>query len=182
VSAILASARTMDQGIERERIMQQRTTHNHTHLSVVEIEQRLKHHGYRLTAPRSAVVAAVLRHDRPFSAEQLVNELSNGTEAIGRATVYRTLEVLASMDVLTRIVSPDGHPSYISGAPGHRHHLLCETCGITVTITSCPMTDLLGTLAKDTAFLINDHTLEVFGICPSCQRANHAKSIDTQYQ
>lgn len=150
--------------------MQQPTIHNHIHLSPAEIEQRLKQHGYRLTGPRSAVVEAVLRHDRPFTAEQLVTELADGKDAPGRATVYRTLEVLASMDVLTRIVSPDGHPSYLSGAPGHRHHLLCQQCGTTVTITSCPMTDLLSTLAHDTSFVINDHTLEVFGICPTCQQ------------
>lgn len=152
--------------------MQQPTTHNQIHLSPIEIEQRLKQHGYRLTTPRSAVVEAVLRHDRPFTAEQLVNELSDGKDAPGRATVYRTLEVLASMDVLTRIVTPDGHPSYISGAPGHRHHLLCENCGATVTITACPIPELLSSLARDTDFVINDHTLEVFGICPNCQQSS----------
>lgn len=152
--------------------MQPQTNETQHHLKPEEIEQRLKQHGYRLTSPRLAVVEAVLQHDRPFTAEQLVTELGNGKESIGRATVYRTLEVLASMDVLARIVSPDGHPSYISGAPGHRHHLLCQQCGNTVTITSCPMTDLLSTLAHDTNFVINDHTLEVFGICPSCQLAS----------
>lgn len=152
--------------------MQQTTTHNHIHLSPIEIEQRLKQHGYRLTSPRSAVVEAVLRHDRPFTAEQLVTELSDTDHAPGRATVYRTLEVLASMDVLTRIVTPDGHPSYISGAPGHRHHLLCERCGSTVTITACPIPELLTMLAQDTDFVINDHTLEVFGVCPDCQKAS----------
>lgn len=151
--------------------------HNHEHhettyLTYEEIESRLKAHGYRLTGPRAAVAQAVLRHQRPFTAEQLVTELAEGTAPIGRATVYRTLEVLASMDVLTRIVSPDGHPSYLSGAPGHRHHLLCQQCGITVTFTGCPMTDLIDDLARDTQFLIQDHTLEVFGICPACQQDN----------
>lgn len=141
------------------------------HLTITEIEQRLRQHGYRLTAPRTAVVEGVLRHHRPFTAEQLVAELSAGEDSIGRATVYRTLEVLASMDVLTRIVTPAGHPSYISGAPGHRHHLLCEVCGTTVTFTACPMTELISTLAHDTDFVIKNHTLEVFGVCPSCQSA-----------
>lgn len=150
--------------------MHQATTHNQIHLSAGEIEQRLKQHGYRLTSPRAAVVEAVLKHDRPFTAEQLVSELAGRKNAPGRATVYRTLEVLASMDVLTRIVSPDGSPRYLSGAPGHRHHLLCQKCGTTVTITACPIPELLTMLARDTKFVINDHTLEVFGICPSCQQ------------
>ena len=139
-----------------------------TQLTPEAIEHRLKEFGYRLTSPRAAVVQAVLAHQRPFTAEQLVAELGAGPQAIGRATVYRTLEVLASVDVITRIVSPDGHPSYISGSPGHRHHLLCQNCGTTVTFTACPMPDLINDLAKDTNFLIQDHTLEVFGVCPDC--------------
>ncbi len=150
--------------------MQTHEHHETTHLTASEIELRLKQHGYRLTGPRTAIVEAVLAHTRPFTAEQLVSELAAGNEAIGGATVYRTLEVLASVDVLTRIVSPDGHPSYISGAPGHRHHLLCERCGSTVTFTACPMPDLIATLANDTHYIISDHTLEVFGICPTCQK------------
>jgi Fe2+ or Zn2+ uptake regulation protein len=149
----------------------------HTHhavpstLSREEVQRVLSEHGYRLTAPRSAIVDAVLRHARPFSAEQLVTELSEAPVGprIGRATVYRTLEVLAAIDVLTRIVQPDGSPTYIWGTPGHRHHLLCERCGATVTFTACPIDDLVQDLSRNTDFKIHNHVLEVFGICPNCQ-------------
>ena len=143
-----------------------------------DVERTLSDHGYRLTSPRSAIVDAVLRHTRPFSAEQLVGELavaSNG-QKIGRATVYRTLEVLAAIDVLTRIVQQDGRPTYICGTPGHRHHLLCEHCGTTVTFTACPIDDLVHRLTKDTRFEIHDHVLEVFGLCPQCQQSGVAMS------
>lgn len=140
-----------------------------------QIERVLSAHGYRLTSPRAAVVEAVLRHTRPFSAEQLVAELSDAPDGpkIGRATVYRTLEVLAAIDVLTRIVQPDGHPAYLCGAPGHRHHLLCSNCGATVTFTACPIDALVGDLTRHTAFTIHDHVLEVFGVCPTCQSPPH---------
>lgn len=140
-------------------------------LSRADVERVLSEHGYRLTAPRSAIVDAVLRHSRSFSAEELVTELSgvpNGP-SIGRATVYRTLEVLAAIDVLTRVVQPDGHPTYVWGSPGHRHHLLCEHCGKTVTFTACPIDDLVHDLTRSTDFEIHDHVLEVFGLCPSCR-------------
>lgn len=150
--------------------MQIQTSTTQEHLTAVEIEHRLQQHGYRITGPRSIIVDAVIGHDRPFTAEQLVTELAGGQEAIGRATIYRTLELLASMDILTRIVSPEGNPLYISGTPGHRHHLLCEACGTTITITNCPMTELIAALEDETHFVIRDHTLEVFGICPSCQK------------
>lgn len=137
-----------------------------------EVESLLVQHGYRLTQPRAAVVAAVLQHARPFTAEQLVAELADGADrTIGRATIYRTLEILASVDVLTRLIQPDGHPAYICGPPGHRHHLVCSTCGQAVAFTFCPMDQLVPTLARDTAFEIHDHLLEVFGVCPTCQLA-----------
>jgi Fur family transcriptional regulator, ferric uptake regulator len=143
-----------------------------------DVEKTLSDHGYRLTSPRSAIVDAVLRHSRPFSAEQLVGELSETPSGpkIGRATVYRTLEVLAAIDVLTRIVQPDGHPTYICGTPGHRHHLLCEKCGATVTFTACPVDDLVHLLTRDTRFEIHDHVLEVFGLCPECQGPDQARA------
>lgn len=140
------------------------------------IESVLSLHGYRLTAPRAAIVAAVLRHRRPFTAEQLVAELSEqrAGRAIGRATVYRTLEILAAVDVLTRLVQPDGRPSYIIGNPGHRHHLVCSECGSAVEFTSCPVDQLVRDLTRDTDYQIHDHLLEVFGVCPRCQRSHPA--------
>jgi Fur family ferric uptake transcriptional regulator len=125
----------------------------------------LSYHGYRMTAPRRAVVAAVLDKTRPFTAEQLVTELPE----TGRATIYRTLEILASVDLLTRLLQPGGHPAYIVGAPGHRHHLVCSKCGATVAFTQCPVESLVSELTRDTAFTISGHHLEVFGLCPRCQ-------------
>lgn len=138
------------------------------------VESVLSLHGYRLTAPRAAIVAAVLCHERPFTAEELVAELRDvaGMRPIGRATVYRTLEILAAIDVLTRLVQPDGHPSYIIGNPGHRHHLVCSECGTAVEFTACPVDELVRDLTRDTAFQIHDHLLEVFGVCPRCQHAH----------
>ncbi|MBA3337284.1 MAG: transcriptional repressor, partial [Chloroflexia bacterium] len=44
----------------------------------VEVAAALSRHGYRVTSPRAAVIDAVLGHDRPFTAEQLVAELGGG--------------------------------------------------------------------------------------------------------
>ncbi|MBA2276225.1 MAG: transcriptional repressor [Chloroflexia bacterium] len=139
-----------------------------------QVEAVLTQHGYRLTAPRAAVVEAMLRHERPFTAEQLVGELAASRATIGRATVYRTLEILAAVDALTRLIQADGRPAYLLGVPGHRHHLVCSECGAAVEFTRCPVDQLVGELTRDTDFAIHDHLLEVFGICPTCQVAGHS--------
>jgi Fe2+ or Zn2+ uptake regulation protein len=137
------------------------------------IRSILSQHGYRLTTPRQRIVEQALEHARPFTAEQLVAELRHhkdeSTAGIGRATIYRTLEILASMDVLSRLIQPDGHAAYVVDAPGHRHHLVCSSCSATVAFTSCPVEDLVQNLTADTHFQIHDHLLEVFGLCPECQ-------------
>ncbi len=146
------------------------STGNHG-LTRPEVEAVLQQFGYRATGPRSTVIDAVIAHRRPFTAEQLVAEVSGSRTgpSIGRATVYRTLEILAAVDVLTRIIQPDGHPAYVCDSLGHRHHLVCSGCGTAVAFTKCPVDDLVRVLTKDTEFAIHDHLLEVFGVCPSCQ-------------
>lgn len=142
-------------------------------ITAQHIRTILSQHRYRLTSPRERIVDQTLLHDRPFTAEQLVTELREHPDptasSIGRATVYRTLEILASVDVLSRVIQPSGHAAYVVGAPGHRHHLVCSHCGTTVAFTSCPVDTLVQDLTADTQFTIHDHLLEVFGVCPDCQ-------------
>lgn len=147
-------------------------------ITASHIRTILSQHGYRLTSPRQRIVEQALLHERPFTAEQLVAELrDHNVESgsnIGRATIYRTLEILASMDVLSRVIQPGGHAAYVVDAPGHRHHLVCSQCSATVAFTSCPIDELVRDLTADTRFQIHDHMLEVFGLCPECQPANSA--------
>ncbi|MGC4191244.1 MAG: Fur family transcriptional regulator [Thermomicrobiales bacterium] len=157
------------------------TDPSHTHsapLTRGAVEDILSQHGYRLTGPRATIVETMLQYDRPFTAEQLVAALrpanpASTTRQIGRATVYRTLEILASVDVLTRLIQADGHPAYIWDTPGHRHHLVCTSCGTAVPFTSCPVNEIVSTLTRETDFVIQDHMLEVFGLCPKCQSSPH---------
>jgi Fur family ferric uptake transcriptional regulator len=71
--------------------------------------------------------------------------------------------------LLTRLLQPGGHPAYVVGAPGHRHHLVCSKCGTVVSFTDCPMDELLLRLTRETSFSISGHHLEIFGLCPMCQ-------------
>ena len=138
-------------------------------MTTESIVKLLASHGHRITSPRKAVIDAVLQHDRPYTAENIVAEVPSA----GRATVYRTLELLASLDFCTRILQADGHPAYLTGEPGHRHHLVCSGCGTTVAFTSCPVDQLVEDLRDSTKFRIDGHHLEVFGTCPACStRAN----------
>lgn len=128
----------------------------------------LADHGYRATAPRKEVVEAVMRQSRPFTAEQMVHQLPE----ISRATVYRTLEIMASLDILSRLLQSNGHPAYVVGEPGHRHHLICSGCGYVVAFTTCPVEPVVSELGKSHDFAIQGHSLEIFGLCHDCRSAS----------
>lgn len=138
-------------------------------ITLAEVASVLGRHGYRITRPREAVVNALLAYGRPFTAEQVVADLKETDPGLGRATVYRTLEILASVDVLTRLLQPGGNSAYVVGLPGHRHHLICSRCGTTISFTRCPMEELVSELTRNTNFAIEGHLIEVFGVCPTCQ-------------
>lgn len=126
--------------------------------------------GYRMTGPRRAVIAAALRRDHPFTAEQVVHDV-DVSGATGRSTVYRTLEILASLGVLSRILDAAGRPAYVAGAPIHRHHLVCSGCGAAFPFNACPVGDLAATLARENNFEVHGHLLEIFGTCGACRAA-----------
>ncbi len=128
-------------------------------------------HGYRVTGPRRAIITSALRQQRPFTAEQLVADAASASGESGRSTVYRTLEILASLGVLARILDGSGRPVYVAGAPVHRHHLVCAGCGAAVPFNACPVGDLADALARENDFEVHGHLLEIFGTCGSCHTA-----------
>ncbi len=130
---------------------------------------RLADEGFRITGPRRDVVSAVCRREDPFSAEELYEELRVANSGVGRATVFRTLDLLVGMRLLDRVHRPDGSHCYVNGGPGHRHHLICSSCGAVVEFQDCNVADLVDGLSTRTHFRIESHWLELYGTCERCQ-------------
>ena len=125
----------------------------------------LSQQGLRMTGPRRAIVEHIGRLGEPFTAEQLVADMGE----IGRATIYRTLEVLAGSHWLARIHRDEGEHAYIPASP-HKHQLVCTRCGTSVVFDTCDLDGLLVELGQRTGFTIQGHALEAFGLCQTCQR------------
>jgi len=137
----------------------------HTNLSTVI--QRMEDRGYRVTAPRLAVLAAAADCGDQFSAEELDQRLPR----VGRATVFRTLKLLVEMDVLCRVLLDDGSLRYRWSRRGHHHHLVCNECGAVQDFTACDVADLVSELTHRTNFTVEGHWLEVYGRCGTCAHA-----------
>ncbi|MBA2753142.1 MAG: transcriptional repressor [Chloroflexia bacterium] len=136
---------------------------------VSTIEDVLHGAGYRSTRPRRTIIETILDQAHPFTPEHLLAAVHRADPSLGRATVYRTLEILGALDVLTRVVVAEGHSAYVVGLPGHRHHLVCSGCGAAVPFTACPVDHLMAELSRTTNFAIQSHVLQFIGVCPACQ-------------
>ncbi len=140
----------------------------------LEVERTLRilqDAGYRLTSPRRTVVETIQRTERSFTADELVQQLTAERSGVGRATVFRTLDLLVQHGVLDRLHQPDGCHSYLLCGAGdrHHHHLICSDCGTVVEFEDCSVQPLLDELSLRTDFQINGHWLEVFGQCSVCR-------------
>lgn len=130
--------------------------------------ERLEDTGYRLTAPRRAVLDAIAGTSRPFTIEELSERLPN----IGRATVFRTIKLLQELDIVCRVPLEDGGVRYEQSRSGvHHHHLICSECG-SVTEFSDPSLDAaIEQNASSAGFELDSHSAELYGRCASCGRA-----------
>jgi Fur family transcriptional regulator, ferric uptake regulator len=133
------------------------------------ILSRMTDSGFRITTPRRDVVRAVCRREESFSADDLYDELRTVDSGVGRATVFRTLDVLVGLRLLDRVHRPDGSHCYVNASPGHRHHLICSECGTVIEFHDCNVDDLVASLSTRTHFRIESHWLELYGTCERCQ-------------
>ncbi len=137
--------------------------------SVSDTLKQLKQTGLRVTDPRIEVVKEIHARDGLFTGEQLYDDLRGRGSGIGRATVFRTIDVLVELEILDRVHQPDGAHGYVLRGPGHRHHMVCSGCGNVVEFQGCNVDELIENLASETNFRIEGHWLEIFGTCGRCQ-------------
>lgn len=126
--------------------------------------------GLRVTGARRAVSEAVLEHRGHFSAEQILAAAKRRHAAMGRATVFRSLEVLTRMGLVERVDLPSGEHAYVSCLPSaHHHHVLCSGCGRSTDVGDLGLSPILARVAASTGYRVDTHRLELFGLCSDCR-------------
>lgn len=127
--------------------------------------------GYRLTEPRRALAALIADQDGHFTAAELVAAARGRRLGVGRATVFRTLELLEEIGAVERLDLPSGDHAYVGCEPAHHHHVVCARCGRTSEIDDAGLRSVMREVARQTGYRVDEHRLEMFGLCPACQAA-----------
>lgn len=123
--------------------------------------------GLRPTRQRRTVIEALRERDDAVTAQDLHAGLRAGGEAIGLATVYRTLTALAEAGFLDTF-ERDGEQAFRLCGSGHHHHLVCEVCNRVEEIDAAEVEVWVETVARRRGFTVTAHRADVFGLCGRC--------------
>lgn len=149
-------------------------TEYHWSMKVDPLLDALGRAGLRVTEPRRTVGALIASHAGHFTAADLEAEARRGHVRIGRATVFRALELFTQLGAVERIDLPSGERAYVRCDPVHHHHVVCTRCGATADVEGCGMPDVVRQVGLRTGYRVEGHRLELYGLCPACQRESEA--------
>jgi Fur family transcriptional regulator, ferric uptake regulator len=132
-----------------------------------EVLALLRQRGGRVTAARRAVVEAMLADDHHATADEVVERVQSRHPDVHRSTVYRTLDRLQQLGVVTHVHLGHGPSSYHLAERPH-HHAVCEVCGTVVELPWDALDGLADRLRSEHGFELAHQHFALSGRCARC--------------
>jgi Fur family ferric uptake transcriptional regulator len=124
--------------------------------------------GLRLTRQRESVVEAMVDVKGSFTAQDLHDRLRASHSGVGLTTVYRTLEILSEAGAVERVHGLNHCEAFVVAGRRHSHTIVCSSCGSASELLDCGCDELVEAAARETGFRIDDHVIQLSGICQGC--------------
>jgi len=140
------------------------------------LQRAFRAQGLRLTQARLAILRVVGTTAAHLQVAEVHRRALRVSPGIGLASVYRTIDLLDRLGLVKRVHVGHRHRHYAPATEGHGHHLVCNGCGRVVEFSDCQVERLAKTLARRTRFVIEGHSIELYGRCPDCRRASGRRS------
>ena len=140
--------------------------------SLESICQKLQEKEYKLTPQRKTILKVLLdNQEEHLSAEDIYQIVKPDYPEIGLATIYRTLELLADIDVLQKMNFDDGKARYefSNDDEHHHHHLICLKCHKVIEFNDDLLDVLEKAISEKKNFEVVDHKLKFYGYCSKCK-------------
>lgn len=133
----------------------------------------LREQGLPVTQQREAVAEVVFSSSDHLSVDDIEQQLRRDGERIGKATIYRTLDLLVRSRLVEEHDFGEGFKRYehrLSREPVHEH-LICLECGTVIEFRSAEIMGVEARVAAEHGFRPTRHRLEIYGLCSGCQEA-----------
>ena len=128
----------------------------------------LRRHGFRLTPQRQMVFSVLEGSEGHLTAAEIYSRVHDRYPRINISTVYRSLELLKELGLITVTDLGEGRLSYHYREKGHHHHLICEKCGAVTKLDEAALQPLRRELERRYHFEADLSHLAVFGRCAGC--------------
>lgn len=135
----------------------------------------LAHAGHNRGAARDRLIDVLADQDCALSAleiEAVLRRDPPGQRPVGRASIYRVLELLYTHDLINRLEVGDGIARYEPADPTgehHHHHLVCDQCGKLVPFEDPALERSIDQLSARLGFRTAEHEVTLHGDCPDCR-------------
>ena len=133
-----------------------------------DIAGRLSKRGYRLTPQRLMILSAIENSDRHISADEIYAQIVAKYPNVNISTVYRTLDLLKRLGLVTETDLGEGRVRYHPAEKGHHHHLVCRECGAIIDLDESVLTPLKNALLQEYNFDADLKHLAIMGRCLKC--------------
>lgn len=127
----------------------------------------LKQGSVSVTKPRIAIFQTLQSLTEPVKS----GEIARLTPSVDRASVYRALELFASLGITNTVVRGWTPLTELSEPfRAHHHHITCTNCGKSESIEDPTLEDVLFLIAHRRGYLLKEHNAELTGVCTDCQK------------
>ena len=133
-----------------------------------DIASKLSQQGYRLTPQRIMILSAIENSKDHISAEEIYRQVTAKYPHVNISTVYRTLELLKSLNLVTETNLGEGRVRYHPADKGHHHHLVCRECGAIIDLDESVVASLKIALLREHKFSADLRHLAILGRCVNC--------------
>jgi Fur family ferric uptake transcriptional regulator len=139
--------------------------------AIAHLNAHLVKQGLRSTIQREKILDVFINAGRHLSAEELYILLKSSHPGIGYATVYRTLKLLTAAGLAQERRFDDGITRYEhTSAEDHHDHLICKGCGVIIEFENERIEALQQDVARKNRFTVQNHKLELYGLCSVCSK------------
>ncbi|PWU22304.1 MAG: hypothetical protein C5B49_00925 [Bdellovibrio sp.] len=135
-----------------------------------ELRQILRGLNLKVTVPRLLILQSLQSGRIHVTAQEIFEKVQKVDSSVGFATVYRFLRKLSETGHVTE-VRMGGLPARYELTPQRHHdHMTCTHCGRICEFENLKIEKLQAAVADTLGFVLTHHVLELYGICPDCQR------------
>ncbi|MBI2892653.1 MAG: transcriptional repressor [Deltaproteobacteria bacterium] len=132
--------------------------------------------GLRQTGPRRVIARVFFEAapDEHLGLDEIHSRARKRDRHIGYATVYRTMKLLTEVGLAHERRFGDGFSRYeVAAGAAHHDHLICSRCAGIVEFEEPEIEAIQERVARRHGFAVTSHRHEIYGICASCQKAEH---------